>query len=440
MKDRSRFYKPAAIISVFTALTIVAVCAVGGVFAETGVKATNSNAASYEIEDTNPAIYVAERNRNSVVGVITNVESWSDRTREVSTSTYSEGSGVCIADGGYIITNYHVVSGGDSYQLLMPSGEIVDAELVGYDSSMDLAVLKVDDDYADQLTPAAIGSVEKLSVGSTVVAIGNPGGQTLSNTVTSGIVSCLERTVDGGNTSRTVSYIQHDAAISSGNSGGGLFDVNGNLVGVNTLKYSGSVYSTSTYEGLGFAIPIDSAYPIAVEIIEEGRVRRLGLGVTVQEVSGADEPTDEETPAGLYVVGVTKDGPAYDAGVAEGDFIIGINDERITTMEDLTDVVDACSEGDTVIVTVARYVEEGSSADSDSGFNRTSTTLEDIVGSYFGSSSDDSGESYAFGNGGYGGYYGFPFGGYGNYGNYYYQQPAYELEILELEVQLEYLN
>lgn len=435
MKDRSRFYKLTAIVSVFMVLTLAVVCAMGGVFAETGVKATNSNAASYEIEDTNPAIYVAERNKNSVVGVITNVESWSDRTREVSTSTYSEGSGVCIADGGYIITNYHVVSGGDSYQVLMPSGEIVDAELVGYDSSMDLAVLKVDDDYAGELTPAAIGSVDKLSVGSTVVAIGNPGGQTLSNTVTSGIVSCLERTVDGGNTSRTVSYIQHDAAISSGNSGGGLFDVNGNLVGINTLKYSGSAYSGSSYEGLGFAIPIDSAYPIAVEIIEEGHVRRLGLGVTVQEVSGADEPTDEETPAGLYVVGVTKDGPAYDAGITEGDFIIGINDERITTMEDLTDVVDACSEGDTVIVTVARYVEEGSSSDSNGSFNRTGATLEDIIGSYFGSSADDSGDSYAFGYGNYG----FPFGGYGNYGNYY-QQPTYELEILELEVQLEYLN
>lgn len=437
MKDKSRFYKLAAIVSTCAALTLAAVFAVSGVFAETGVKATNSNAASYEIEDTNPAIYVAERNRNSVVGVITNVESWSDRTREVSTSTYSEGSGVCIADGGYIITNYHVVSGGDSYQVLMPSGDIVDAELVGYDSSMDLAVLKVDGDNADELTPAAIGSVEKLSVGSTVIAIGNPGGQTLSNTVTSGVVSCLERTVDGGNTSRTVSYIQHDAAISSGNSGGGLFDVNGNLVGINTLKYSGSAYSSSTYEGLGFAIPIDSAYPIAVEIIEEGRVRRLGLGVTVQEASGADEPTDDETPAGLYVVGVTKDGPAYDAGIAEGDFIIGINDERVTTMEDLTDVVDACSEGDIVTVTVARYVEEGESSDSRGGFNRTGATLQDILNGSLGSSADAD-DSYAFGYG----YYGFPFGGYGNYGNYgnYYQQPSYELEILEFDVKLEYLN
>lgn len=438
MKDRSRFYKLAAIVSTFTVIALAAVCVMGGVFAETGVKATNSNAASYEIEDSNPAIYVAERNRNSVVGVITNVESWSDRTREVSTSTCAEGSGVCIADGGYIITNYHVVSGGDSYQVLMPSGEIVDAGLVGYDSSVDLAVLKVDEDHADELTPAAIGSVDKLSVGSTVVAIGNPGGQTLSNTVTSGIVSCLERTVDGGNTSRTVRYIQHDAAISSGNSGGGLFDVNGNLVGINTLKYSGSVYSSSTYEGLGFAIPVDSAYPIAVEIIEEGRVRRLGLGVTVQEVSGADEPTDEEPPAGLYVVGVTRNGPAYKAGITEGDFIIGVNDKRITSMEDLTDVVDVCSEGDTVTIIVARYVEEGSSSDSDGNFNRTGVTLEDILGSYFGTPSDDGGENYAFGYGGYG----FPFGGYGNYGNYgnYYQQPAYELEILELEVQLEYLN
>lgn len=405
----------AVLIAVFTT----------AIFAEgTGVTATNSSEASYEIEDTNPAIHVAQRNVNSVVGVITMVESWDRYTREVTEEIYSEGSGVVIADNGYVITNYHVVSGGDFYNVLMPSGETVDAEMVGYDSSVDLAVLKVSDEYAAELVPAAIGSVDKVFVGSTVIAIGNPGGQTLSNTVTSGIISCLERAVDGGNTSRTVEYIQHDASISSGNSGGGLFDVNGNLIGINTLKYSSSgYYGSGSYEGLGFAIPVDTAFDVAVQIIEQGHVRRIGIGVTVQEADGAEEPTEEETPAGLYIVGLTKDGPAYKAGVQEGDFLIAINGERVKQMEDLTDVIDELNEGDTVTVTVARYVEEGAAdREHESDFNSTGF---------------EPASSYGFP-------FGFPFGGYfGDYDDYYpdyYNQPAYELEIIDFEIVLEYLN
>ena len=421
----SRIYKLAAPVCILIVLAVAAVTA----FADTGVQARNSNAASYEIEDTNPAIYVAARNANSVVGVIVKTESWSDRTREVTVEPVSEGSGVVIDDAGYIITNYHVVSDGDMFEILMPSGETVDAEMVGYDSSVDLAVVKVDEKYMDQLTPAAIGSVEKLSVGSSVFAIGNPGGSALSNTVTGGMVSCLERDVNADNTSRTINYIQHDAPISSGNSGGGLFDVNGNLVGINTLKYASNAYSTSSYEGLGFAIPIDYAYDIAVEIIEEGRVRRVGIGVTVQEADGAEEPTDDTTPAGLYVVATTKDGPAEKAGILEGDFIIGINDSRIYTMEDLTDVIDKCNEGDKVTVTIARYTQVGASDDKGGGFSRTSFETVDDWSDYFG------------GYGGFGSPFGFPFDMEDFY-DYYYnqQQPTYELEIIEVECVLEYLN
>ena len=417
MKNNS-VYK---IIVLIIAIALLAVSSV----AETGVTAKNSNLASYEIEDKNPAIYVAARNANSVVGVIVNTESWSDRTREVTVEPVSEGSGVVIDDAGYIITNYHVVSKGDVFEILMPNGETVDAELVGYDSSVDLAVMKVDEEHMNVLTPAAIGSVSKLSVGSSVFAIGNPGGSTLSHTVTGGLVSCLERNVDASNTSRTINYIQHDAPISSGNSGGGLFDVNGNLVGINTLKYGNSMYSNSSYEGLGFAIPIDYAYDIAVEIIEEGRVRRVGLGVTIQEADGAEEPTDEQTPAGLYVVAVTKDGPADTAGIKEGDFIIALNDERIYTMEDLTDIIDKCEEGDKVTVTIARYTEVGASEDGDGGFTRTSLQTTDSWSDYFGSP------------------FGFPFDMDDFFDYYYNQQPAqpvYELEIIDVECVLEYLN
>lgn len=428
MNRKYRFFSFVACVA------LLAVMFTAFAYADTDVKAANSNQASYAIEDNNPAIYVAQRNADSVVGVIVNAESQSYGSREVTMEPVSEGSGVVIDDNGYIITNYHVVSDGDQFEILMPGGELVEAELIGYDSSVDLAVLKVSDEDAKKLYPAAIGDVKRLFVGSTVIAIGNPGGQTLSNTVTSGIVSCLERQVDASNTSRTVDYIQHDAPISSGNSGGGLFDVNGNLVGINTLKYGNSYYTSGSYEGLGFAIPIDYAYDIAVQIIEEGRVRRLGIGVTVREVNGAEEPTEEEVPTGLYVVAVTEDGPADRAGILAEDFIIGINGNRVHSMEDLTDVTDASQEGDVVTVTVARYTE----ADDDEsegmfgGFNKTSN------------SSDNYGNYYGFPYGSYGfpfGGFGFPFGGYGDYEDYYSPQyPEYELEIIDFEVQLEYLN
>lgn len=424
MKKRN-FHKWLIAVSV-VALTLA--LAVPCVFAE-GEKAVNNAQPSYEIEDTNPAIYVAQKNADSVVGVITNVETWDRSTRETSMETYSEGSGVVIAENGYIVTNYHVVASGDSYQVLLPSGDKVDAELVGYDSSVDLAVLKVDADTAKKLVPAAIGTVEKVYVGSTVVAIGNPGGETLSNTVTSGVISCLARKVDGGNTSRTVQYIQHDAAISSGNSGGGLFDVNGNLIGINTLKMGNSYYSNASYEGLGFAIPVDSAWPIASQIIEFGKAHRLALGVSVQEANGAEEATDEETPAGLYVAALTAGGPAEKAGILEGDYITAIDGERVKQMEDLTDVIDAHEEGDKVTVTVARYVvDDGSAPADDDGFTRTA--FRPTAGR-----NPFSGFGFPFG---------FPFGDFYDYDDddsyypYQYNQPRYRVQILDIEVELAY--
>ena len=197
--------------------------------------------AAEPVSDPSPAVYVAQKNANSVVGVITNVQNWNRSTGEVEETMYSQGSGVVIQEGGYVLTNYHVISGGDSFQVLLPSGEKAEATLAGSDSSLDLAVLQVTGDAAKELVPATIGSSSSLIVGSTVVAIGNPGGEVLANTVTQGIVSALERSdVNGKNTTRTVDYIQHDAAINSGNSGGGLFNYKGELVGINTLKYSGS--------------------------------------------------------------------------------------------------------------------------------------------------------------------------------------------------------
>ena len=312
--------------------------------------------AAEPVSDPSPAVYVAQKNANSVVGVITNTQSWNRSTGEVEETMYSQGSGVVIQEGGYVLTNYHVVSGGDSFQVLLPSGEKAEATLAGSDSSLDLAVLQVTGDAAKQLVPATIGSSSNLIVGSTVVAIGNPGGEVLANTVTQGIVSALERSdVKGNNTTRNVDYIQHDAAINSGNSGGGLFNYKGELVGINTLKYSGSVYSSVSFEGLGFAIPIDTAFPIAQQLIENGSVVRPQMGVTVADYSGPDEPMSNYAPASVCIMSVNAGSPAEDAGLKQYDFIYAINGERVTSFRELTGVLDKFSAGDTVTVTVVRY-------------------------------------------------------------------------------------
>ena len=348
--------------------------------------------AAEPASDPSPAVYVAQKNANSVVGVITNVQSWNRSTGEVEETMYSQGSGVVIQEGGYVLTNYHVISGGDSFQVLLPSGEKAEATLAGSDSSLDLAVLQVTGDAAKELVPATIGSSSNLIVGSTVIAIGNPGGEVLANTVTQGIVSALERSdVKGNNTTRNVDYIQHDAAINSGNSGGGLFNYKGELVGINTLKYSGSVYSSVSFEGLGFAIPIDTAFPIAQQLIENGSVVRPQMGVTVADYEGPDEPMSNYPPASVCIYGVNAGSPAEAAGLKQYDFIYAINGERVTSFRELTGVLDKFSAGDTVTVTVVRY------------------------NNVYPMTNNNNGNNYYYGNSPFGNFFG-NFGGYG-YGN-----------------------
>ncbi len=342
--------------------------------------------------DPSPAAYVASVNANSVVGVINNKQTWDRATDKVEDTMYAQGSGVVIAEGGYVLTNYHVIEGGDSYQILMPSGDKVPASLVGSDSSLDLAVLQVDKEYADELVPVTIGSTSELVVGSTVVAIGNPGGEVLANTVTQGIVSALERsTIYSDNTTRGVDYIQHDAAINTGNSGGGLFNYKGELVGINTLKYSGSVYSTVSFDGLGFAIPIDTAYPIAMQLIENGEVIRPQLGITVKDYDGPSEPTNNLAPASVCIYGVNEGSAAEAAGLQQYDFIYAVNDERVTSFRELTSILDKYEAGDTVKVTVVRYNNAQMVSTNNNYYN-------DMFGNFFGNYGYGFGHGYGYGN------------------------------------------
>ena len=379
------------------ALAMVCAIAVGGVFTLNAVPklaAASAEAPAAQpgspVIDTSPAIYVAEKNDNSVVGIITNTQGW-DQYYGVQDRAVAQGSGVVIQEGGYVLTNYHVIENGNAFQVLMPEGNKVDATLVGSDSNMDLAVLKVNE-QADKLTPVSIGSSESMKVGSTVIAIGNPGGEILANTVTQGIISALQRSsVSSSNTTRNVDYIQHDAPISSGNSGGGLFDYQGNLIGINTLKYGGSVYTGSSYEGLGFAIPIETAYPIAQQLIEYGKVIRPQLGITVRDQLGPDDPMNDYAPASVCVYSINDNSPAQKAGMKQYDFITAINGERVTSRRELTTLLDKFKPGDTVTVTVVRY---------------NNTVMQPAQNSY----SDYYG-GWPFG-------FGFGFGGFGGYGSY----------------------
>lgn len=384
-------------VTLLMSLVLVCALALGGLFAlgnATVNRAASAEAGEAPVSvptvDDSPAIYVAQKNANSVVGIITNTEGWS-RSSGVQNTMIAQGSGVVIAEGGYVLTNNHVIEEGSAFQVLMPSGDKVDATLVGADSAMDLAVLKVED-QADKLVPVTIGSSETLPVGSTVIAIGNPGGEILANTVTRGIISALERTsMSGGNTTRNVNYIQHDAPINSGNSGGGLFDYQGNLIGINTLKYRGSYYSSGSYEGLGFAIPVETAYPIAQQLIEHGKVIRPQIGVTVKDQEGPDEPMNEYAPASVCITGVNEGSPAQAAGLKQYDFITAVNGERITSTRELTTLLDTFKPGDTVTLTIVRY-------------NNAGIMNNNSYDNYYNS-------PFGFG-------FGFPFGGYSyGYGN-----------------------
>ena len=390
-----------------TALTMACALAFGGVFAmnampKMAVAETTTAEPGSPVIDTSPAIYVSEKNANSVVGIITNAQDW-NQYYGVQDRMLAQGSGVVIAEGGYVLTNNHVIEDGNAYQVLMPSGEKVDATLVGADSNLDLAVLKVESE-ADQLTPVSIGSSEGMKVGSTVVAIGNPGGEILANTVTQGIISALQRSsVSGNNTTRNVDYIQHDAPISSGNSGGGLFDYQGNLIGINTLKYGNSYYSGSSYEGLGFAIPVETAYPIAQQLMQYGKVIRPQLGVTVRDQEGPDDPMNDYAPASVCVMSVNDGSAAQKAGMKQYDFITAVNGEKVTSRRELTTLLDKFQPGDTVTITVVRY--------NNTVMSQPNNDYNSYYGFPFGF-----GFGYGYGNGGYG-YGNNGNGGYGNNGN-----------------------
>lgn len=273
-------------------------------------------------------------------------------TESVSTSSFwgqyvtsGAGSGVIISEDGYIVTNNHVISGTSKIVVTTYDNKEYPATLIGTDSRTDIAVIKID---AQGLTAAVMGDSDSLKVGDFALAVGNPLGE-LGGTVTDGIISALSREVVVG--TETMTLLQTNAAINPGNSGGGLFDASGRLIGIVNAKSSGS-----DIEGLGFAIPINTARPVVEDLLTTGYVTgRPALGVTLLEISDyRTAMTYRVQYLGVYIQAVTEGSGAAAAGALPGDYIMSIDEKQVESVSDVTAVLNKMSIGDTVALTVIR--------------------------------------------------------------------------------------
>ena len=356
-------------ISVFLA---VALCLgiVGGVVLNRKVSAVAEENVGYEAiySSANPVPEIAANVRPSVVQVITSAASWDPRTRQVYTQEIGYGSGTYIqtldgGQGGYILTNNHVISDGESYQIEWLDGTIMDATLVGADEGTDVAILRFDQAAPSGAMPVPLGDSDQLQVGELAICIGNPGSgdEVLFGTVTAGIISGLERegVTASGSFTRAVSTIQVDAAINTGNSGGALLNAQGELVDIPTIKMTADY--TTIYENLGFCIPINTVKDVINQLIETGTVVRPRLGVTVTAVEGPEEPMRNYPPAGVQIVSVEEGTPADEAGLQAQDVITHINGNRVYSNTDLTGEIDKHEAGDSVTLTICRYYNESGS-------------------------------------------------------------------------------
>ena len=288
---------------------------------------------------------VYAQNVNSTVGITTSITT---NYFGYQTTSAAAGSGFILTQDGYILTNYHVVEGSNSIKVTTYDGTSYDAQLIGYDESNDIAVLKID---ATDLTPVVLGDSDTLNVGDSVVAIGNPLGE-LTFSLTTGVVSALDRPVTLS-TGTTMNLIQTDCAINSGNSGGALFNLYGEVIGITNAKYSSSGSSSeASIDNIGFAIPIDQVRSIFESIITNGYIVKPYIGVTVSDVSS--ESQSYGLPQGAAVRSVTENGPAAEAGLQENDIITAVNGETITGSNDLVKLVKASAAGDTLELTVYR--------------------------------------------------------------------------------------
>lgn len=312
-------------------------------------------------------VYAAERVRGGVVfirsfyndeqggsGLLNPFEKlydyFGDQDRQNSGPSRSSGSGVIISSDGHIATNNHVIENADRIEVTLDDNRLYDAEVVGTDPTTDLALIKIKE---KNLPFVEFGDSDALYVGEWVLAIGNPFG-TLTSTVTAGIISAKARNINilhDRNNRQIESFIQTDAAVNQGNSGGALVNLKGELVGINTAIAT----PTGSYAGYSFAVPVSLVEKVMDDLLEFGTVQRALLGVTIQNMDAVlarDRGID--LVAGVYVSGAPEKSAAYQAGIRKGDIILEINDKKISHVAELQELIARNRPGDQVRVTYWR--------------------------------------------------------------------------------------
>ncbi len=291
---------------------------------------------------------IVQNEKDGVVAITTNKEY---RTMYGVFTGQAAGSGFIITKDGYVVTNNHVIVDADNIKVVLADGAVHDAKLVGADPLNDLAVLKMD---GHGYKPVELGDSDDVKVGELAVAIGNPSGN-LSGTVTAGIISALQREINVQGIDMTL--MQTDAAINEGNSGGALFNSLGQVIGINSAKLSISDSGKSVFEGLGFAIPINIAKPIINDIIKYGEVQnRVALGIRGQEI-GRQLYIGPNDFGGIFITEVIAGGSLSDSEVKQGDIIVKLDDQRISTVNDINNFLKSKKAGDKVKLTYVRNNE-----------------------------------------------------------------------------------
>ena len=348
---------------VLAAVLVIALCGAAGFGGATlankkggsGTQRTTSNVKiTGDVTSVDAASAIAEKVMPSVVGISTISQSQTQTLFGIQNGTVQGiGTGIIVSEDGYILTNSHVVNDGDTEQITVDlyDGTEYAGEVLWNDSTLDLAIVKID---ASDLTAAELGDSDDVSIGNYALAIGNPLGLNYERSVASGIISGLNRTIttqdeSSGKTNNMDGLIQTDAAINAGNSGGPLINSSGQVIGINTAKASSS-------EGLGFAIPINTATPIIKQIKEKGSYEQTYIGIAGVDLSTINEDyvTDFETDSGVYIMQIYTDSPAASAGLKEGDIITEVDGKAVDGMSSLKSRMINYSPGDEIELTIER--------------------------------------------------------------------------------------
>ncbi|MCI1633681.1 S1C family serine protease [Liquorilactobacillus nagelii] len=324
---------------------------------------------------------------NKIKNAVVSVEAYSESSSSSSleglfgsdsssgtTESESEGSGVIYKKTGntaFVVTNNHVISGADKVEILLNSGKKLKATVVGHDSITDLAVLKINAQYVKQV--ASFGNSNNIQVGQTALAIGSPLGSTYATSLTQGIISAKKRTIDttdsSGMTTGQTTVIQTDAAINPGNSGGPLINLEGQVVGINSMKLASTASSSSTssstsVEGMGFAIPSNEVVKIINELVKNGKISRPALGISLVDlsyISSSDQKSVLKLPTsvtgGVVVLKVSSSSPAKNAGLEKYDVITSLGGKKVKGLASLREALYEHKVGDTVQI---QYYHDGS--------------------------------------------------------------------------------